>query len=103
MITVDLNLTLLTVGLSLMLHIGLRDNINNNESEEDITANVNSGLNSSECTHKQPRIEDVQVEATVLPQESFIFAASIDTSQAEQESSLNAELALGTSQTRVSL
>ena len=76
------------------------DDTDNDELEEDISGSVNSGLDSSECARKRPRIEG-QVEATVLPRESYSAAASAYTSQAEQESSLNVELAPGTSQTRV--
>ena len=39
------------------------DNTNNNEIEENISGSVNSGLELSECTCKQPRIEEGQVEA----------------------------------------
>ena len=79
------------------------NNTNNDELKEDISGSLNSGLDSSECTLKRPRIQEEQFGATVPPQESYTAAASIDTNQAEQESSPNADLAPGISQTRDSL
>ena len=52
-------------------------NTSNDELEENILGSVNVGLDSLECTCKRPRIEG-QVEATMLPQESYAAAASTD-------------------------
>ena len=77
------------------------DNTNIGELEKDISGNVNSRLDSLHCIRIPPRIEEAQVEARVPPQEIYTAAVSTDISEAEQESSSNAELAPGTLQTRV--